>query len=201
MGKSDAGEWESNNDGTASVWAPDKPTRPVNPKDSPVPTIEVIWTTVPSVTVEAASGTSESTAPPGLGDFSVALASITAAEQSMLDSAGIVVDDYKALKDHVLATQDFIFGQQIELADMPGGDTVNLDGTATSNLVRPGEFKAMAQDYADSRNPTQHGLLKQVGDTMEIVGQYIAALRDAANCYATADSNSLFPAPGTPRPT
>jgi hypothetical protein len=200
MAKYDDGEWVGNYEGTASVFVPNHHPKPANPKDSPVPTIDVIWTTVPSVTVQAASGTSAATAP-AHDDFSVALPSITAAEQDMLSSAGIVVGDYKALKDHVLATQDYIFGQQIDIADMPGGNTQDIDGTATSNLVRPDEFRAAAQDYADSRNPTQHGLLKQVGDTMEIVGQYIAALRDAANCYATADNSSLFPAPGTPTPT
>jgi hypothetical protein len=167
-----------------------------HPEDVPVPDVVVAWSALPVVSPWSAGG---GTAAPEAylhDDIAVTLSGITAAEQAILDTARTVVPDYTALKNLVMSTKDYIWGQHIDLLDLPGGDVSNNDGTASASLFNPAMIREMAQKWADDANPAQDQLLAAVAGALETVGQFVAALSDAANSYASADNNSFFPAPG-----
>ncbi|MFL6117905.1 MAG: hypothetical protein ACJ786_42105 [Catenulispora sp.] len=181
------------------AFRPDYPPPPerAHPQDVPVPDVVVAWSALPVVSPWSA-GSGKGAAIAYLhDDIAVTLSGITAAEQAILDTARtMVVPHYTALKNLVMSTKDYIWGQHIDILDIPGGDTSNNDGTANAALFSPAPIREMAQKWAADANPAQDQLLAAVANALETVGQFVAALSDAANTYASADNNSFFPVPG-----
>ena len=155
------------------------------------PQLEMLWTTPPSFTGVAASGTS-STAPPLSGSFTVGLGSLQSAEQSMLDSASTIVNAYNPVEASVQSaiSDDNFFGQW---AEPPGYREV-----ATPTSMPNDQLSQAAQELAAWINPAMTRVLRVVADSMEAAGIFIAMLNAAGQAYTSADKNSAVPAPNDP---
>jgi hypothetical protein len=180
-------------------FAPDYSPEPerAHPEDVPVPDVVVAWSALPAVSPWSAGSGTAAAATYLHDDIAVTLSGITTAEQAILDTARtVMVPNYTELKNLVMSTKDYIWGQHIDILDLPGGGVSSMDGSANAALFDPAVIAASAQKWADDANPAQDQLLASAAGALETVGQFVAALSDAANSYASADNNSFFPVPG-----
>jgi hypothetical protein len=160
------------------------------------PQLEMLWTTPPSLTGLAASGTTSGT-PPLSSPFAVSLASIRSGEQDMLGAASTVVTAYNALETKVQGivgggnslNGGGFFGQW---AERPGYREVSVPTTLPDDPL-----SQAAVQFAAQINPAMTRALRAVADSMATVGVFIAMLNTAGQAYTTADKNSAVPAPTT----
>jgi hypothetical protein len=168
-----------------------------------VPDLQVSWSTPPSFNQDppdkGGNGEGGGNDVPPCGPFQVHLATLRSAEQRMLGGARTVVGDYKALRSRVMSVKDTVFGQHA----MTEGGVVNT-GTASQPAMQeidpePSPVQDSAKKFASEINPAQEKVLWQIANTVEIVGQYIAAVNRSGQIYGHADRLSVFPdPPGNP---
>lgn len=148
----------------------------------------MLWTTPPSLTGLAASGTT-SGSPPLSNSFTVSLGSIRSGEQEMLSASSTVVSAYNALETKVagIVGSNSFFGQ---MALMPGHR-----GPVPAAPDDP--LADAARQFAAQIDPAMTRALRIVADSMYAVGVYIAMLNTAGQAYTSADKNSAVPPPTT----
>ncbi|HEY4022044.1 MAG TPA: hypothetical protein VGM75_25385 [Pseudonocardiaceae bacterium] len=124
-----------------------------------------------------------------LNPFSFGTGAAETAIQRMLDESGTAVDNYNTLKQKVDSDRDWLFqvqapqylslGSHVSFTDSNGeivtGDTMNKDLVAA-----------------------EHGTLRNVADTITLVGQFMGWLNHTAQTYAQADINCVMPIPVPP---
>jgi hypothetical protein len=148
-----------------------------------VPDVQVAWGSAPPVVADESPGTGKSAGAAQHQPLKVDIGGIKTAENAALSGAAIAVNAYENLKSMVTATQDF--GQNAVIHSPDRGPT----GVASP-------VRDQARQFAAQLIPTEENALTQVADSLELIGQYIAALNTAAQTYATADYKSQFPDPG-----
>jgi hypothetical protein len=174
-----------------------------------VPNIQVSWTTAPSfnqdppdVTPPGGNGAADHTPVPPCGPISVDLATLRSSEQSMLGAAQTAATDYQTLRGKVMSAKDTVFGQNATVTQVTGGQS-GVDGNSYNGSgagVRQEETVASpvqesAKEFAASINPAQEKALWQIANTLEILGEYIAAVNRSGQAYGHADRLSVFPDP------
>ncbi|MGW7576440.1 hypothetical protein [Streptomyces sp. NPDC054765] len=182
------------------------PTNPNSPGDggggesSPptfsgtVPDVHVAWGSAPAVVADTSTGTDTGSTPPVHQPLTVDIGSIKAFEQTLLSGGTIMVDAYEDLKSLVTASQD-IFGQDATVTTTFIGNSeygMNTGMTTTT----ASDIQDAAKQFAAAIFPAEENTLKSVADSLEMLGQLIAAYNMAAQAYATADYKSAFPEPG-----
>jgi hypothetical protein len=172
--------WDKAPDGAQGPGNKDSKDHPLSPDVVP-PTVNDIWDGIaPDVTGQLPPPSDE---PPGKGQqhtgppvhtaYWVAPGSIRDAESALLTKVDDQISQYDVLKTYVGLTHS----QNIYYWD---------DNSNTG--VTEGQLST-----------TQDGLLQNIGDTIELCGQYIGMLNRAAQNYAHADIGSFFPPPDTVR--
>lgn len=188
------------------------------------PQLIMLWTRPPDLTgagMMANSGGSSSM-PPESMPFSVALGTVQAALQSMLDAGAAIVPPYNALEQEVqqAVTQGTIFGQQATYntagtSHMPTGKFVIPGSTSTSNVgdsqvlagdgMNPANYhqpdtplQQAAQQFAAQMNPAMTRIVRLMADSMSTVGTYIALVNKAGQMYTAADKSCAIPPPPAP---
>jgi hypothetical protein len=173
-----------------------------------VPNVQVAWSTPPSfnqdppdVTPPGGDGDKDNDVP-ACGPIQVNLGTLRTAEQSMLSASRIAVTDYEALRNKVMSVKDTVFGQTATVTEVTGGpdgvsgNSYNGAGAGVrqeSTVASP--VQEAAKKFSDSINPAQEKVLWQVANTIEIIGQYIAAVNRSGQAYGHADRESVFPEP------
>jgi hypothetical protein len=170
------------------------------PASSQVPALEMAWVEAPPfVSAGSGSGSSSSsqTYPP-CPDISVDLGSLQDAENSMLTAAFNIVQAYDNLAMLFQDYQSWVYGQNaVDIVEQWTGAIESTGGYTTT--VSPSEIQGMAQSFANGSdgqpgmNAQQEYLLQSIGNSMALVGEFIAVLNAAGGAYATADSNSAMP--------
>lgn len=155
------------------------------------PQLEMLWTTPPAFTGAAASGTSSS-APPLSESFTVSLASVQSAEQTMLDATSAVVDAYNPVETQV---QSIISGNSFygQWAEPPAYREISVPTSMPDDPL-----SEAAQQFAAQINPAMTRALRMVADSMQAAGIFIAMLNASGQAYTSADKNSVVPAPNDP---
>jgi hypothetical protein len=162
------------------------------------PQLIMLWTAPPDLTGMKSSGSAASM-PPQSEPFAVNLASVQAAQQTMLNAGSAVVSAYNPMEQQV--QQDIsggtIFGQQATYNTMVSEG----NGKAASPLynVPDAQLRSGAELAASLINPAMTRVLRLMADGMETAGTYIAMLNNAGQMYTAADMNSAVPpapAPG-----
>jgi hypothetical protein len=170
-----------------------------------VPHVQVAWSTPPSFNQdppESGGSGDQSKDVPACGPIQVNLGTLRTAEQKMLGASQIAVNDYEALRSKVMSVKDTVFGQGATVTEVHGGPD-GVSGNSYNGAgagVRQEETVAspvqdVAKKFADSINPAQEKVLWQVANTLEVVGQYIAAVNRSGQSYGHADRKSVFPEP------
>lgn len=170
-----------------------------------VPNLQVAWSTPPSFNQDppGSDGSGDKTDNvPSCGPIRVNLPTLRSAEQRMLSSAQTIVGDYESLRSKVMSTKDTVFGQNATVKEIHGGQS-GVDGNSYNGVgagVRqedtvPSPVHDAAVKFAASINPAQEKVLWQIANTVEVVGQYIAAINRAGQTYGRADRLSVFPDP------
>jgi hypothetical protein len=148
------------------------------------------------------TGTKAEVNPLPCGPFDVDLGSLRSAEQKMLAGARVTVADYENLRNKVMSSKDTIFGQNATVVQVTGGQS-GVDGnsyggsgagTREEKTVNSPIHDA-ANKFASELNPAMEKVLWQIANTIEVCGQYIAALNIVGQTYAQADRMSHFPEP------
>ena len=171
------------------------------PTDVPTPTLNQIWSTAPKIPGDmvGASNSSDGSSgnknqpPPAHQPFGVYTGQIEDLENTLLSATQTRVDNYNNLKDYANSTKSWIFtmpGQtytihkSVPQGARPGGapNTVPVQSSTDPNP----DTTSQMSDISDN-------LLKGVADTLELVGQYIALLDNAAQIYGKADMSSKLP--------
>lgn len=106
--------------------------------------------------------------------FSVTPGTIKEAEDTILKEVGTQIDNFESFKKKVWARGGWVF-----ITDNPN-DPMPHD--MMGNAI-PGQ----ARDLVDGQNQ----LLRTVADSIELVGQFVARLNNAAQFYAEADIQSF----------
>lgn len=170
-----------------------------------VPNLQVAWSALPSFNNDpqdtGGNGDGKEDVP-SCGPIEVHLGTLRSAEQRMLDSSRTIVDDYENLRNKVLSVKDTVFGQNATVKEIKGGQS-GVDGNTYNGAgagVRheetvPSPIHDLANKFAAEINPAQEKVLWQIANTVEIVGQYIAAVNRAGQAYGRADRLSMFPGP------
>jgi hypothetical protein len=183
------------------------------------PQLIMLWTSPPDLTGQGmmANGGGSSSMPPLSMPYNVALASVQAALQSMLDAGAAIVPPYNELEQEVqqAVTQDTIFGQQATYntagtSHMPTGKFV-IPGSSGTNQVLAGDgmnpanyhqpdtpLQQAAQQFATQMNPAMTRIVRLMADSMSTVGTYIALVNKAEQMYTAADKSSAIPPPPAP---
>lgn len=154
------------------------------------PTLEMLWTTPPSLTGLTASG-STSKSPPLSSPFAIDLGSLREGEQQMLSSVQDVVNVYNPIEQQVqgIIAGNTFFGQW---AQPPGYREVSIPHSMPTDPLAEA-----AQQFAAQINPAMTRALRLVADTMEAFGIFIAMLNTSGQAYTSSDKNSAVPPPTT----
>ena len=174
------------------------------------PVLSILWGPPPAFTGagQSASGTSTVT-PPAHNDFMVDLASVQAAEQSLLNAAAAIIAAYNPLDQQVQADiqAGTIFGQQatyngLYINPSISGDPHPYVGPNSDHEYTDADEQLQqgALQFAASMNPSMTRVLRMIADATEAVGVFIAFLDKAGQAYAFADKNSVAPTPVVARP-
>jgi hypothetical protein len=158
------------------------------------PQLIMLWTTPPDLTGAGMKpGNSDSKKmPPQSMPFSVDLASLQSAVQSMLDAGSTVVSTYNPVEQLVqqAVSGGTIFGQQA---------TYNTMRTPVHGWPHPeynvpdAQLQSQAQQYAAEANPAMTRVLRAMADAMETVGVFMAMVSNAGQRYTASDKNSAIP--------
>jgi hypothetical protein len=196
-----------------SPYDPNAQKDPKAPKDSnqstdepsaeemAVPDLKVAWDTRPSFNANpkdpAASG------PPGgegsvdARDFQVSYEALGTQVNEMLQRARGLVDEYEQLRSKLQANQGTIFGQNSRIEH--DGITYDFQSNSGSGdgkpWYTPTDFAEPAKQFADQMNPHQDATLHKVGNSLVLVGEYIALVNKSGQVYAAAERQSAFPPP------
>jgi hypothetical protein len=168
----------------------------------------VAWGTPPSFNNPppgaSGSGSGSSDVIP-VGPFRIDTGSVRAAESSMLGATREAIASYEALKERVLAVKDTVWippqrkGPQPDNVTSPGGafaggvpipppgQTAQQAGTA--------DLTAIGKQIADEMNPSMEKALWQMGNALEVMGQFIALINQSGQTYAQTDRAAKFPGP------
>ena len=171
------------------------------------PVLALLWGAPPAFTgnTGASAGTG-STAAPDHNAFTVDLATVQAAESTMLGSVSAVIDAYNPLDGQVAAAigGGTVFGQQATytatyLNPALDGDPHPQVGPNAGHEFTDADVQLQqgAQQFAATINPSMTRVLRMIADAAEATGVFIAALDKAGQGYTAADVHSVFPAPGT----
>jgi len=187
----------------------DDKTEPPDPGNTQVPELKVVWDRRPSFNLD----------PPKVGDgggggggggeqwrdaspFRIDLRDVSAQVDSMLATSRVLVAEYTALKARVMSGKDTVFGQKATITHIVGGasgrdgNTYNGVGAGVrEERTDPSPVQDMAKQFAKGINPAQEKVLQNIGATLELVGEYIAAVNRSGQVYAYSDRHSRFPAP------
>ncbi|MEU3460558.1 hypothetical protein ABZ721_11455 [Streptomyces sp. NPDC006733] len=166
------------------------------------PTLAMLWTTPPVIIGQAGTAPAPGQAPVtpvAHAPLSVNLATILSTEQTLLNSTKPLVDGYNNLNARVkgvLASSSF-WGQEATSTVM-WSDPAAIAGGAGPGPLRPQTsydkpVQEAAHKFAPIIGPEMTRALRQVADTVELVGGYIGRLNLAAQAYASADWNSILP--------
>lgn len=166
--------WDKITDGTKTPnGAPNKDydSDPA-PNDVPPPTVTQPWGThPPSVTgkplgVVPSDGSGEQISePPHHPPYHVRPGQVRYAEVEILTQTQTAVSDYESLKGAAAASREWNWGYKSE---------THLDVNGKMDSI-------------------QDSMLLAVADTLELAGQYVRALNNAAQFYAKADLDSFVP--------
>ncbi|WP_331760211.1 hypothetical protein OG285_36735 (plasmid) [Streptomyces sp. NBC_01471] len=159
-----------------------------------VPDVHVAWGSPPPVVADTSKGNSSDSIPPEHNAFKVDIGSIKESEQGMLSAGSIMVDAYENLKNMVLSSQE-IFGQNATVTTTRQGNQAAASGAQATSDTNPSPVQDAAKQFASYIFPAEENVLEQVADSLELIGQLVAAFNGAAQAYATADYKSAFPVP------
>jgi hypothetical protein len=163
------------------------------------PQLIMLWTAPLDLTGKGMkAGGSESKMPPESLPFAVNLATVQAAQQSMLTAGLTVVTTYNPLVQQVqqAISEGTIFGQQATY------NTLNQPAKGPAHPeyhVPDTELQSSAQEYAAKANPAMTRVLRALADGMATAGTFIAMMNNSGQLYTAADQNSAVPpapAPG-----
>jgi hypothetical protein len=169
------------------------------PQGSEVPGLAMAWVEAPPVVSSGpGSGSSSSSGSvPTVGDISVDLGSLQAVQNTLLNSAFTIVQQYENLASLFEDYKDWVYGQTAtNTQEQWNGGMYSTSGYNTS--VTPSVIQQSAQSFAGTPgspgiNDQQAYLLQSIGNAMALVGEFIAVLNAAEGAYASADTNSAMP--------
>jgi hypothetical protein len=173
-----------------------------------VPHLQIVWSGPPTFNADPPNvgdggdgGDGDKDVPP-CGPIQVNLATVRGAEQRMLGCGQNMVFDYEFLRGQVMALKDTVFGQNATVTQVTGGqsgvsgNSYNGSGAGTRDEeIVPSPIREGANKFASEINPAQEKVLWQIANTVELLGQYIAAVNRAGQTYGRADRLSTFPGP------
>jgi hypothetical protein len=178
-----------------------------------VPTDQVAWGTPPSFNNPppgaSGSGSGSSDVIP-VGPFRIDTGSVRAAESSMLGATREAIASYEALKEKVLAVKDTVWippqPKGITPDELGPAHTVSPDGAFAGGIpvTPPGQSAQIAgaaqltsigKQIADEMNPSMEKALWQMGNALEVMGQFIALINQSGQTYAQTDRAAKFPGP------
>lgn len=126
-------------------------------------------------------------------------------EETLITSASAIVNQYTTLKTLFLADKDWVYGQTATVQGPTNGsvpDPTSKNGSpqlqyGTSN--DPIHDVAIAFANGDGSHPgineLQQQTLLSIANGMGMLGEFIAAVNNAGQAYASADFNSIVPGP------
>jgi hypothetical protein len=135
------------------------------------------------------------------------------AQNKMISATAEVVALYKSLRNLVLSTSDWVFGQNA-VVHVPAvivhqqPDSKPVDRDTQPDLYTPAHDQPDPALFIDSTdnpntfagtpghpgmNDAQENTLVQIADGMELVGQLLGMMQSTGIAYATADANSVAP--------
>ncbi|MFI5798082.1 hypothetical protein [Streptomyces sp. NPDC051677] len=128
---------------------------------------------------------------PATPPIRVDLSGLRATENTLLSAVRTAVDAYQGLRQHVLSTEDDVFGQN----EMDWYKDPTYYGSIPSEV--PSKIQPIAREFAASMNPAMEKALYFMGTTLELVGEYIALVNRTGQTYSEVDRKSRFPTEGT----
>jgi len=162
----------------------------------------------PSFNEEPASSPAEGPEPeetptPDVPPFSVSMASVRHGMSTMVGELEALVASYESLRAHVSDTRDTVFGQfattTYETNAYAGGAVKEFYAQNERQMfatnTRTSVIVETAVEFARNMNPAQDRVLGQIADSIQIAGQFLAAVDRAGRSYATADRKAQFPEP------
>ncbi|WP_433174886.1 hypothetical protein [Actinoallomurus sp. CA-150999] len=167
-----------------------------------------VWDSRPSFNTDPQDIKEGDPGDPGAGttqidvdDILVTPEAMAAQVENMLTTSRELVQSYEDLRKKVLGGMDTVFGQQAmdtAFQDSPG-TTYLAPGTynpAPNEGERsPSDWQGPAKQFAASMNPVQEKNLQNIGDALEVLGEYIALVNHSGQVYAHTDKQSKFPPP------
>jgi len=165
------------------------------------PQLIMLWTAPPDLTGKEmqGSGPPSSTMPPMSDPFTVDLASLQAAQQTMLGAGTEVVTAYNPVEQATTQAVlgNTVFGQQATFNTLePLTQGPHRPTSEPDYHVPDTALQGPAQQYAAKMNPEMTRVLRALADGMQIAGTYIAMINKAGNIYTASDKNSKVPPPG-----
>ncbi|MCD0484786.1 hypothetical protein LO771_20910 [Streptacidiphilus sp. ASG 303] len=168
-----------------------------------VPDLGVIWPAPPTFNDPPPSpdggkgGNATDVVPTGLLDID--LAGLRSAETTVLGALRATIADYTALRDTVEAGKDTVFGQHATVkwqwTSHNGGAGGEPGSLQEHERDVSASFQKNARDFAATMNPVQEKVLLQIGNALELVGQFLAAVNQAGQSYALMDRKAELPPP------
>ena len=176
--------------------------------DTDLPELAMYWTYAPNIlpVAQPAQTTGGGDSPPVRNSpMMVNFRSIRDTEQTLITSASAIVTAYESLKSTFLADKDTVYGQQSTmLGNVPTNSSLSDTTTpAPEQSVVDDPIQQYAQTFADGdgstanpgMNPVQESALLAIANGMAVVGEFIAAMHNAAETYCNADFASILPGP------
>lgn len=166
------------------------------------PTLAMIYSTPKAFVGQAGTAPAPgqpTTTPIAHSPLSVNLATLQSTEQTLLSSTKILVDEYNALHtqvEAVLSSSSF-WGQEATSTVM-WSDPAAIAGGAGPAMPKPQTsydkpVQEAARKFAPIIGPELTRALRQVADSVEVVGSFIGLVNMAGQAYASADWNSILP--------
>ncbi|MGW3633516.1 hypothetical protein ACWD7F_25735 [Streptomyces sp. NPDC005122] len=183
----------------------DGPTNPDHGKnlENHAPNVTVNWNTPPTFDDNPPAGDHN---PDGdsVGTQTVAdsgpikfdAGAVRAAETSLLSHEKAAVADYTALREHTLAAvhnPTFFAPAHVDPGSRPG--TGGKAGEEAPLNPPENELHEMGEKFAADMVPLMERALEQMGNSLQVLGQYITMINRAGQTYAQTDRASRFPAP------
>lgn len=145
----------------------------------------------------------DDTPAPDVPPFTVSMASVRQGMSTMVGELEALVASYQALRAHVFDTRDRVFGQfattTYETNRYAGGAIKEYYAQNERQMfatnTRVSVIVETAVEFAKSMNPAQDRVLGQIADSIQIAGQFVAAVDRAGRAYAEADRKAQFPEP------
>jgi hypothetical protein len=180
-----------------------------------VPTVTVAWNSIPSFNdpppgASSSGSGGDSTDVPAVPPIKVDLTAMRGTEESMLSACRAATSAYENLAHRTLSVKDTIFGQDhvddgYSQADIVVGQVLETAGepdSVTQGLrPKPADpIGQMGKEFAASMNPAMEKVLWMMGNSLELVGEYIAAINSTGQTYSEIDRESKFPVDSIGKP-